>query len=64
MKVKIKTLAWKKTFTLNLADHIDIMGLGKGGRGDCPLDFSIFSKKGCFLVLSGKKQISPPLALP
>jgi len=28
-----------------------------------PLDFENFSKKGCFLITSGKKQISPLLAL-
>jgi len=38
------------------------MGVGRGaGVALPPLDFEIFSKKGCFLILSGKKQISPPL---
>jgi len=29
-----------------------------------PLDFEIFSKKGCFLILSGIKQFSPLLSHP
>jgi len=38
------------------------MCVGRGGRGPWPpLDFEIFSKKVIFLVLSGKKQISPLL---
>jgi len=36
--------------------------VGTGGKG--PLDFEIFSHKRLFLVLGGKKQISPLLASP
>ena len=42
--------------------EISYMGVGRRNIG--PLDFQIFSKKGCFLVVSGKKQISPLLPPP
>jgi len=38
------------------------MGVGKGaGEAKAPLDFEIFSKKGCFLSFVWEKQISPLL---
>jgi len=42
---------------------LSAMGVGRGSRRACSLDFKIFSKKGCFLGFEwGKKQVSPLLA--
>jgi len=53
MKEKIKTLAWKK---LSHWACLATLTSWASEGGPCPLDFEVFGKKGCFLVVSGKNK--------